>query len=137
MVVRQPGGCGADARLGLDLRELEGLTLGLGFGAAREVPADALAAEPAGESRARSILLNLVNLDQDRTGGAADAGDVGGVRPRASGATWRAIADICITTETELEQMTAALEAGANEYIMKPFTREILVEKLELVGIHS
>jgi two-component system chemotaxis response regulator CheY len=44
---------------------------------------------------------------------------------------------VMVTTETELEQMTAALEAGANEYIMKPFTREILVEKLELVGIHS
>jgi two-component system chemotaxis response regulator CheY len=32
--------------------------------------------------------------------------------------------------------MTAALEAGANEYVMKPFTKDILVEKLELVGIH-
>jgi two-component system chemotaxis response regulator CheY len=42
---------------------------------------------------------------------------------------------VMVTTETELEQMTAALEAGANEYIMKPFTRDILVEKLELVGI--
>jgi two-component system, chemotaxis family, chemotaxis protein CheY len=42
---------------------------------------------------------------------------------------------VMVTTETELSQMTAALEAGANEYIMKPFTRDILVEKLELVGI--
>jgi two-component system chemotaxis response regulator CheY len=42
---------------------------------------------------------------------------------------------VMVTTETELSQMTAALEAGANEYIMKPFTREILVEKLQLVGI--
>jgi two-component system, chemotaxis family, chemotaxis protein CheY len=44
---------------------------------------------------------------------------------------------VMVTTETELSQMTAALEAGANEYIMKPFTRDILVEKLELVGIQS
>ena len=29
-----------------------------------------------------------------------------------------------VTTETELDQMTAALEAGANEYVMKPFTKE-------------
>jgi two-component system chemotaxis response regulator CheY len=43
---------------------------------------------------------------------------------------------VMVTTETDLDQMVAALEAGANEYIMKPFTRDILVEKLELVGIH-
>jgi two-component system, chemotaxis family, chemotaxis protein CheY len=43
---------------------------------------------------------------------------------------------VMVTTETELGQMTAALEAGANEYIMKPFTRDILVEKLQLVGIY-
>jgi two-component system, chemotaxis family, chemotaxis protein CheY len=43
---------------------------------------------------------------------------------------------VMVTTETELGQMTAALEAGANEYIMKPFTKDILVEKLQLVGIH-
>jgi two-component system chemotaxis response regulator CheY len=40
-----------------------------------------------------------------------------------------------VTTETEIGQMTSALEAGANEYVMKPFTKDILVEKLELVGI--
>jgi two-component system, chemotaxis family, chemotaxis protein CheY len=44
---------------------------------------------------------------------------------------------VMVTTETELDQMTAALEAGANEYVMKPFTKEILVEKLELAGIHA
>jgi two-component system chemotaxis response regulator CheY len=43
---------------------------------------------------------------------------------------------VMVTTETELDQMSAALEAGANEYVMKPFTRDILVEKLQLVGIH-
>jgi len=42
---------------------------------------------------------------------------------------------IMVTTETELDQMAAALEAGANEYVMKPFTKDILVEKLELAGI--
>src|SRR5436190_20682811 len=29
-----------------------------------------------------------------------------------------------VTTETELHQVANALEAGANEYVMKPFTRE-------------
>jgi two-component system chemotaxis response regulator CheY len=43
---------------------------------------------------------------------------------------------VMVTTETELGQMTAALEAGANEYIMKPFTKDILVEKLQLVGMY-
>ena len=42
---------------------------------------------------------------------------------------------LMVTTETEIGQMTAAMEAGANEYVMKPFTKDILVEKLELVGI--
>jgi two-component system chemotaxis response regulator CheY len=44
---------------------------------------------------------------------------------------------VMVTTETELDQMVAALEAGANEYVMKPFTKDILVEKLQLAGIHS
>jgi two-component system chemotaxis response regulator CheY len=42
---------------------------------------------------------------------------------------------IMVTTETEINHMVSALEAGANEYVMKPFTKEILREKLELVGI--
>lgn len=43
---------------------------------------------------------------------------------------------VMVTTETELDQMSVALEAGANEYIMKPFTKDILLEKLELAGVH-
>ncbi len=40
-----------------------------------------------------------------------------------------------VTTETQIEQMTKALEAGANEYLMKPFTTEMIQEKLQLLGI--
>jgi len=40
-----------------------------------------------------------------------------------------------ITTETEMEQVIKALEAGANEYVMKPFTAEVIAEKLEIMGI--
>jgi two-component system chemotaxis response regulator CheY len=43
---------------------------------------------------------------------------------------------IMVTAETELEHISEALEAGANEYVMKPFTKDILVGKLELAGIH-
>ena len=42
---------------------------------------------------------------------------------------------VMVTTETEMEQVTLALEAGANEYIMKPFTKQTLLEKLALLGI--
>lgn len=40
-----------------------------------------------------------------------------------------------VTTETEMEQMVTALEAGANEYVMKPFGKETLAEKLQLLGL--
>ena len=39
-----------------------------------------------------------------------------------------------VTTETEMAQIVKALEAGANEYVMKPFTEEMIVEKLRMVG---
>jgi two-component system, chemotaxis family, chemotaxis protein CheY len=42
---------------------------------------------------------------------------------------------IMVTTETEASHIVSALEAGANEYVMKPFTKDILREKLEMVGI--
>ena len=44
---------------------------------------------------------------------------------------------ITVTTETELGRMVSALDAGANEYVMKPFTKDIVREKLELSGIRS
>ena len=40
-----------------------------------------------------------------------------------------------VTTESELVRMIAALEAGANEYVMKPFTKDIIVEKLTIMGL--
>jgi two-component system chemotaxis response regulator CheY len=42
---------------------------------------------------------------------------------------------IFCTTETSMEHITAALEAGANEYIMKPFDKEILTFKLTQTGV--
>jgi len=43
---------------------------------------------------------------------------------------------VMVSAESEIDQIAAALEAGANEYVMKPFTKDILVEKLQLVGVH-
>lgn len=40
-----------------------------------------------------------------------------------------------VTTETEMTQVVKAIEAGANEYLMKPFTKEMLVDKIALLGI--
>jgi two-component system chemotaxis response regulator CheY len=38
-----------------------------------------------------------------------------------------------VTTETESEQVARAMAAGANEYLMKPFTKEVLIAKLTLL----
>ena len=40
-----------------------------------------------------------------------------------------------VTTETEMENVVRALAAGANEYVMKPFTQEIILEKLQIFGM--
>lgn len=39
-----------------------------------------------------------------------------------------------VTTESEMEQVEVALQAGASEYLMKPFDRQALLEKLLLLG---
>ena len=41
-----------------------------------------------------------------------------------------------VTTESGMYHMILALESGANEYVMKPFTKEVLREKIELLGIN-
>lgn len=40
-----------------------------------------------------------------------------------------------VTTETQVEQMVTALEAGANEYVMKPFTKDVIEDKLRILGL--
>lgn len=39
------------------------------------------------------------------------------------------------TTETEIERVMLALNEGADEYVMKPFTKEVLSEKLKILGL--
>jgi two-component system chemotaxis response regulator CheY len=48
---------------------------------------------------------------------------------------WKDTVIMMVTTETEMSQMQRALDAGANEYVMKPFTKDVLREKLQLVGL--
>jgi two-component system chemotaxis response regulator CheY len=40
-----------------------------------------------------------------------------------------------VTTEADVGNVTKALEAGANEYLMKPFTKDAVTEKLSMLGI--
>src|SRR5437016_13451842 len=42
---------------------------------------------------------------------------------------------LMVTTETEIAQLSQALAAGADEYVMKPFDREALLAKLRLLGL--
>ena len=39
------------------------------------------------------------------------------------------------TTENEVPQIARALQSGADEYIMKPFDKDILTSKFEEVGL--
>lgn len=41
---------------------------------------------------------------------------------------------LMVTTEVERDNVATALAAGADEYVMKPFTSDVIVEKLRLLG---
>ena len=42
---------------------------------------------------------------------------------------------VMVTTETAIGRMNEALGEGADEYLMKPFLREALLEKLRILGL--
>lgn len=48
---------------------------------------------------------------------------------------WRNITLMMVTTESEQGQIVRALAAGAHEYVIKPFTPDAIVEKLQLLGL--
>jgi two-component system chemotaxis response regulator CheY len=48
-----------------------------------------------------------------------------------------AVRIMMVTSEAEQEQVFRALDAGANEYLMKPFTKEVLIAKLSLLDIET
>ncbi len=41
---------------------------------------------------------------------------------------------VMVTTETEMPQVIRALDAGADEYVMKPFSKEAILDKLMMLG---
>jgi len=57
------------------------------------------------------------------------------IRTVRSQPAYDAVRLMMVTTETESEQVVRALNAGANEYLMKPFTRDILIAKLRLLDL--
>jgi two-component system chemotaxis response regulator CheY len=46
-----------------------------------------------------------------------------------------AIRILMVTSESKGEQVIQALNAGANEYLMKPFNKDVLVAKLNLLDL--
>ena len=42
---------------------------------------------------------------------------------------------LMVTAERDLSRIAEAIQCGANEYIMKPFSPEIIQEKLRILGI--
>jgi two-component system chemotaxis response regulator CheY len=48
---------------------------------------------------------------------------------------YRPMTLMMVTTESEHDQIVRALAAGAHEYIIKPFTPDAIVDKLEFLGL--
>jgi two-component system, chemotaxis family, chemotaxis protein CheY len=48
-----------------------------------------------------------------------------------------AVRILMVTSESQGEQVMQALQAGANEYLMKPFNKDVLVAKLNLLDVLS
>ncbi len=113
------------------------------------------------DSRAmRSILARLMaglGFEVSQAGDGAEALSVleGGVRPDVILVDWnmpvmdgltfiktvrgredlRDISLMMVTTESEQAQIVRALAAGAHEYVIKPFSDEVIAEKLALLGL--
>lgn len=48
---------------------------------------------------------------------------------------YRRITLMMVTTEGEHRQVVRALAAGAHEYVIKPFTADVINDKLQLLGL--
>lgn len=59
------------------------------------------------------------------------------VRQLRSDPAYAGMRIMMVTTETEMEQVRTALVEGADEYVMKPFTREVILEKLGILGLSN
>jgi two-component system chemotaxis response regulator CheY len=57
------------------------------------------------------------------------------IRAVRSERAYDAVRILMVTSESQSEQVIRALNAGANEYLMKPFRKEVLVAKLNLLDV--
>lgn len=57
------------------------------------------------------------------------------VRAVRNDETLHSVTLMMVTTEVDLHNVVRALAAGANEYVMKPFTPDTIIGKLELLGL--
>lgn len=48
---------------------------------------------------------------------------------------WSSMQLVMCTTESDIANVQRALDAGASEYVMKPFTAEMIAEKLSMLGL--
>ncbi len=55
------------------------------------------------------------------------------VKKIRSASEWNDVPIIMVTTEAAKEDILEALKSGVNNYIVKPFTPEVLKEKIEVV----
>ncbi|HRD68051.1 MAG TPA: response regulator [Candidatus Competibacter sp.] len=73
--------------------------------------------------------IDLVLVDWDMPG--MDGYEF--VRTVRATPAYRHLRLMMVTAESELEHVAAALAAGADEYVMKPFTRDAVLGKLDLL----
>jgi two-component system, chemotaxis family, chemotaxis protein CheY len=57
------------------------------------------------------------------------------LRAVRSDPTYDKLRVMMVTTECGMDKVRTALDAGADDYIMKPFTVDVIREKLALLGI--
>lgn len=87
----------------------------------------------------------MQGLERLRSAGAMDVALVDWNMPVMSGLefvqqlrrddTYASMPILMVTSETDLTHVAQALEAGANEYVMKPVSRESIQEKLAILGV--
>jgi two-component system chemotaxis response regulator CheY len=56
------------------------------------------------------------------------------IRALRADPAWGRVRIMMVTTENELPQIERALAAGADEFVMKPFTPDVIEQKLAMLG---
>ena len=57
------------------------------------------------------------------------------IRTVRADSAFDALPVVMVTSESDAGNMASALLAGASEYVIKPFTKDAIVEKLQLLGL--